>query len=76
MDVIQWYPGHMAKAMRKMEESVKLVDGGCIVLDARCPYACENRKIEKLFGTKPILFVLNKPTLWIKTTLQGLRRSI
>ena len=65
MDVIQWYPGHMAKAMRKMEESVKLVDGGCIVLDARCPYACENRKIEKLFGTKPILFVLNKADLVI-----------
>lgn len=72
MDVIQWYPGHMAKAMRKMEESVKLVDGGCIVLDARCPYACENRKIEKLFGTKPILFVLNKADLVDKNDLTRL----
>lgn len=72
MDVIQWYPGHMAKAMRKMEESVKLVDGGCIVLDARCPFACENRKIAKLFGNKPVLYVLNKADLVDKDDLNRL----
>jgi len=60
---IQWYPGHMTKAMRMMEESVKLVDCGIIVLDARAPYACVNNKIEKLFGTKPFVYAINKSDL-------------
>lgn len=57
---IQWFPGHMTKAMRMMEENVKLVDCGIIVLDARAPFACVNHKIEKLFGAKPVLYALNK----------------
>lgn len=57
---IQWFPGHMTKAMRMMEECVRLVDAGVIVLDARAPYACVNRKIENLFGTKPVIYAVNK----------------
>lgn len=57
---IQWFPGHMTKAMRMMEENVKLVDAGVIVLDARAPYACINKKIEALFNNKPIIYALNK----------------
>lgn len=60
---IQWFPGHMTKAMRMMEENVKLVDGVIFVLDARAPFACENAALEKLFLNKPILYLLNKSDL-------------
>lgn len=60
---IQWFPGHMTKAMRMMEENVKLVDGVLFVLDARAPFACENASLEKLFSGKPILYLLNKSDL-------------
>lgn len=57
---INWFPGHMAKAMRKTEEDVKLCDGVIYVLDARAPYACINRKLMNVFGNKPIVYALNK----------------
>ncbi len=57
---INWFPGHMAKALRMMEESVKLCDGLVFVLDARAPFACFNDKIIKLANNKPILYVINK----------------
>ena len=70
MQHIQWYPGHMTKAMRMMEDNVKLVDGVIIILDARAPYACINQKLDKLFQNKPILYVLNKSDLVNNTDLQ------
>ena len=44
MDIqrIQWFPGHMTKALRKTEEDIKLCDGVIYVLDARAPFACFN----------------------------------
>jgi len=60
---IQWFPGHMTKSMRMMEESVKLVDGIIFVLDARAPFACVNNNLLKIFGQKPVLFLLNKADL-------------
>ena len=39
---IQWYPGHMTKAVRMMEENEKLVDAIIYVLDARAYRACFN----------------------------------
>lgn len=63
MKHIQWFPGHMTKAMRMMEESVKLVDGVLVVLDARAPAATYNRNLAALCGTKPVLYVLNKADL-------------
>ena len=60
MQHIQWFPGHMTKAMRMMEESAALVDGVLFILDARAPAATFNKKLKKLFGAKPVLFVLNK----------------
>jgi len=50
----------MTQAMRMMEENVKLVDGIILVLDARAPRASLNKKLEKVFGNKKILYVLNK----------------
>ncbi|HIY96329.1 MAG TPA: ribosome biogenesis GTPase YlqF [Candidatus Borkfalkia excrementigallinarum] len=63
MKHIQWFPGHMTKAMRMMEESVKLVDGVLVVLDARAPAAALNKNLNKLFGTRPVLYILNKSDL-------------
>jgi ribosome biogenesis GTPase A len=53
----------MTKAMRMMEENVALCDGIIYVLDARCPASSFNKKLKTVFGTKPILYVLNKSDL-------------
>ncbi|MBO5328416.1 MAG: ribosome biogenesis GTPase YlqF [Clostridia bacterium] len=63
MKHIQWFPGHMTKAMRMMEENVAVCDGIIYVLDARCPAASYNPKLKKMAGAKPILYVLNKSDL-------------
>ncbi len=53
----------MTKAMRMMEENVAVCDGIIYVLDARCPAATFNKNLKKLFGNKPVLYVLNKSDL-------------
>ena len=53
----------MTKAMRMMEENLKIVDGIIFVLDARAPFACINKTLEKKLGNKPFLYVLNKSDL-------------
>ncbi len=63
MKIIQWFPGHMTKAVRMMEENISLCDGVLYVLDARCPMASINPKMKKLFGEKPVLYILNKADL-------------
>lgn len=63
MQHIQWFPGHMTKALRMMEENVKLVDCLIYVLDSRCIVASFNPKLNELAGGKPILYVLNKADL-------------
>ena len=54
---IQWFPGHMTKSMRMMEENVKLCDGIIYVLDSRAAFACINAKLLKIFEGKPVLFL-------------------
>lgn len=63
MKTIQWFPGHMTRAMRMMEAHLSLVDGVIFVLDARCPAASFNAKLKKLANNKPVLYVLNKGDL-------------
>lgn len=58
--MIQWYPGHMAKALREASEKIKLVDLVMIVLDARVPYSSLNPEIIKLVNNKRVLLILNK----------------
>lgn len=53
----------MTKAMRMMEESVAVCDGIIYVLDARCPVSSFNPSLKKMFGAKPVLYVLNKGDL-------------
>lgn len=63
MQTIQWFPGHMTKAMRDMEAKRDLCDGVICVLDARAPAATLNKNLKKIFGAKPVLYLLNKADL-------------
>lgn len=63
MKVIQWYPGHMAKAMRMMTENLTLVDAVVFVLDARAPASAFNRKLREMVANKPVLYLFNKGDL-------------
>ena len=60
---IQWFPGHMTKAQRMIEDNIKLVDAVCEILDARIPYASRNPDIDRLSGDKPRLIILNRTDL-------------
>ena len=57
---IQWFPGHMTKAQRMIEENLRLVDAVCEILDARIPRASRNPDIDRLAAGKPRLVVLNR----------------
>ena len=57
---IQWYPGHMTKTRRMMEENQKLIDVVVELLDARIPLSSRNPAIDEIFPNKPRLVVLNK----------------
>lgn len=57
---IQWFPGHMTKAQRMIEENIKMVDAVCEILDARIPNASRNPDIDRLAGDKPRLIILNR----------------
>lgn len=63
MKHIQWFPGHMTKAMRMMAEEIDLCDAVLCVLDARCPAASFNPKLKEVFGARPVLYLLNKSDL-------------
>ena len=58
--IIQWYPGHMAKARRQMEENLKKVDFVIEIRDARIPQASKNPMLSELIGQKPRLILLSK----------------
>ena len=57
---IQWFPGHMTKAQRMIEENLKLVDAVCEILDARIPRSSRNPDIDRLAAGKPRLVILNR----------------
>ena len=57
---IQWFPGHMTKAQRMIEENLKMVDAVCEILDARIPRSSRNPDIDRLAGDKPRLVILNR----------------
>ena len=62
-DIIQWFPGHMAKTRRLMKENLKNVDVVLELLDARIPQSSRNPEIEKLTEGKPLVTLLNKAML-------------
>ena len=57
---IQWFPGHMTKAQRMIEDNIKLVDAVCEILDARIPRSSRNPDIDRLAAGKPRLVILNR----------------
>ena len=59
-ETINWYPGHMKKATRMMEDSLRLVDAVVELRDARIPNSSRNPDVERIVGSKPRLIVLNR----------------
>lgn len=57
---IQWFPGHMAKAKREVQEKLKLVDIVFELVDARLPLSSRNPMIDEVIQQKPRLILLNK----------------
>lgn len=57
---IQWYPGHMTKTRRQMENDVKLVDLVAEVVDARIPISSRNPDIDAIVGNRPRLVIFNR----------------
>ena len=60
---IQWYPGHMTKARRAMQEDIKLIDLVIELVDARVPFSSRNPDIDKLAAGKARMVLLNKADL-------------
>ena len=63
MKQIQWFPGHMSKALREIGERVKVVDIVIEVVDARAPISSRNPELDKLIGNKQHLILINKKDL-------------
>ena len=59
----QWYPGHMTKAKRQMQEDIKLIDLVIELVDARIPLSSRNPDIDELGKNKARLILLNKADL-------------
>jgi len=57
---IQWFPGHMAKARREMNERMKVIDIVIELVDARAPYSSKNPMFDDIIKQKPRLIVLTK----------------
>ncbi|WP_092040133.1 ribosome biogenesis GTPase YlqF [Planifilum fulgidum] len=60
---IQWFPGHMAKARRQVEEKIKMVDVVLELLDARLPQSSRNPLIDRLVGDRPRIVLMMKSDL-------------
>lgn len=60
MAQIQWFPGHMAKARREIEEKMKLIDIVIELVDARAPYSSKNPMFDDIIKQKPRLVILTK----------------
>ena len=59
----QWYPGHMSKAKRQMQDDIKLIDVVIELVDARIPYSSKNPDIDTLAKGKYRVILLNKSDL-------------
>lgn len=57
---IQWFPGHMKKSYRGLEEWIKNIDLVLVVVDSRAPYSCINPTLEKICSNKQLCYCFNK----------------
>lgn len=67
---VQWFPGHMTKALRMMDENSKLVDCFIYVLDARAYKSCINPSFNDIIKDKPVLYILNKADMIEKNAVK------
>ena len=72
----QWYPGHMTKAKRMMQENIKLIDLIIELVDARVPLSSRNPDIDELGKNKARLIILNKSDLENKITEESLKENL
>lgn len=57
---VQWFPGHMAKAKRKIQESLSKVDAAVELVDARIPFSSRNPLLGEMLSSRPRIILLNK----------------
>lgn len=57
---IQWFPGHMTKTKRRIQDSLKLVEAVAEIIDARVPVSSRNPDLDQLVQSKPRIILLNK----------------
>ena len=74
--VINWYPGHMTKARRMMEEDIKLVDLVIEIVDARIPLSSRNPDIDKLAKNKARIVLLNKSDIQAVVTKEDILKHL
>ena len=60
---VHWFPGHMNKALKEIEEKIKLVDVVIELFDARAPLASQNQFLEKITANKKRLVIMSKSDL-------------
>ena len=72
--MINWFPGHMNKTLKQMQNDSKFCDCFIYVVDARCPKSCINPEFVKIVKGKPIIFVLNKADLVEKTDIEKAKK--
>ena len=73
---IQWFPGHMKKAQRLIEENLKLVDVVIELLDARIPASSANPMLAEIIKEKPRLIALNKVDLADAELAEGFAKEL
>ncbi|MDO5564574.1 MAG: ribosome biogenesis GTPase YlqF [Eubacteriales bacterium] len=70
---IQWFPGHMQKATRRIKEDLSIIDILIEIIDARAPISSRNIELEKLFVNKKTLLIINKIDLISKEKIIELK---
>lgn len=73
---INWFPGHMTKALRQMEKELQNVDIILYCLDARAPLSCLNPKLSKLAQNKKIIYVITKVDFVDLKDLEGVKSKL
>ena len=63
MENLHWYPGHMAKTRRMIEENLRYIDAVVEITDARIPLSGRNPSFDDMLGKKPRLIIMNKADL-------------
>ena len=68
---INWYPGHMAKALREIKADLKLINIVLVILDARLPFSSLNKEVYDIVKSKTVIMVFNKADLANITALNN-----